>query len=83
MIACQSLARFRKMFNTNFLFASLLWGSIGVGYFIYGKKQRSFVPMIGGILMIIVSYFAGSALVMSLISIGLIVTIYVLLKRGY
>lgn len=71
------------MFNTNFLFASLLWGSIGVGYFIYGKKQRSSVPMIGGILMVIVSYFVGSALLMSLISIGLMVVIYVLLKRGY
>jgi len=36
------------MFNTSFLFASLVWGAIGAGYFIYGKKQRSFVPMIGG-----------------------------------
>jgi hypothetical protein len=81
--ARQALAQFPKMFNTNFLFASLFWGSIGFGYFIYGKKQRSLVPMIGGILMIIVSYFAGSALVMSLIGIGLITVIYVLLKRGY
>ncbi len=81
--ARQALARFLNMFNTNFLFASLLWGSIGFGYFIYGKKQRSWVPMIGGILMVIVSYFAGSALLMSIISIGLIAVIYVLLKRGY
>lgn len=77
------IAAILQMFNTNFLFASLLWGSIGVGYFIYGKKQRSSVPMIGGILMVIVSYFVGSALLMSLISIGLMVVIYVLLKRGY
>jgi hypothetical protein len=45
----------RAMFNANFLFASLIWGSVGGGYFIYGKKQRSSVPMIGGILMIGVS----------------------------
>ncbi len=71
------------LFDSNFLFASLIWGSVGFGYFIYGKKQQSFVPMIGGILMIVASYFASSALIMSLISIGLIVTVHVLLRQGY
>ena len=71
------------MFNTNFLFASLIWGSVGVGYFIYGKKQGSWIPMTGGILMIVVSYFIGSALLMSVLSIGIIVAIHALLKRGY
>ena len=71
------------MFNTHFLFASLIWGSVGFGYFIYGKRQRSWVPMVGGLVMIGASYFAGSALLMSLIGIGLMAAIYVLLKRGY
>jgi hypothetical protein len=71
------------MFNTNFLFASLIWGSVGVGYFIYGKKQSSWAPMIGGILMIGASYFVGSALVMSVISVGIIVAVHAMLKRGY
>jgi len=71
------------MFNTHFLFASLIWGSIGVGYFIYGKKQSAWVPMVGGVLMVGASYFAGSALVMSLICIGLMAVTYLLLKRGF
>ena len=71
------------MFNTHFLFASLIWGSVGVGYFIYGRKQGSWVPMLGGVLMIGASYFAGSAVLMSLICIGLMAAIYMLLKRGY
>ncbi len=71
------------MFNTHFLFASLIWGSIGVGYFIYGKKQSSWVPMIGGLLMIAASYFVMSAFLMSLVCIGLMAAIHVLLKRGY
>jgi lipid-A-disaccharide synthase-like uncharacterized protein len=54
------------MFGVSFLFASLLWGSVGLGYFIYGKKQQSVSPMVGGILMMIVSYFIASALLMSL-----------------
>ena len=71
------------MINTHFLFASLIWGSVGVGYFIYGKRQRSWLPMVGGVAMIGVSYFVGSALLMSLICVGLIVAVYLLLKSGY
>ena len=71
------------MFNAHFLLASLIWGSIGVGYFIYGKRQGAWVVMAGGVLMIAASYFASSAFVMSLICAALIVAVYVLLKRGY
>ena len=71
------------MFSASFLFASLVWGSVGVGYFIYGKKQQSLSPMVGGILMIIASYFIGSALLMYLVCIVVIVAAYGLLKRGY
>ena len=81
--ACEALGEFRSMFNMHFLFASLIWGSVGVGYFIYGKRQRSWVPMVGGVLMVGASYFAGSALVMSLICIGLMAVTYLLLKRGF
>jgi 4-hydroxybenzoate polyprenyltransferase len=71
------------MFNTNFLFASLIWSAIGLGYCVYGKRQRSWVPMAGGVFMIVASYFAGSALMMSLICIGLMAAVYLMLKQGY
>ena len=71
------------MFNASFLFASLIWGSIGVGYCIYGKRQQSLSAMVGGIVMITVSYFVASALLMSLICILLIVMVYGLVRRGY
>ena len=71
------------LFDTNFLFASLIWGSVGVGYWIYGKKQREMMPMLGGVAMIAVSYFVGSWLLMSLICIALIVAVYQLMRRGY
>ncbi len=72
-----------NIFDANFLFASLLWGSIGVGYFIYGKKQGEMMPMIGGSLMIAGSYVLSSWLLMSLFSIALVVAVYWLMKRGY
>jgi uncharacterized membrane protein HdeD (DUF308 family) len=72
-----------NLFDASFLFASLLWGSVGVGYFIYGKKSGGTMPMIGGVLMIAASYVVSSWLLMSLICIGLIVAVYLLMKRGY
>lgn len=83
LVSFRRALRFVNLLDPGFLFASLIWGSIGVGFFIYGKKQQSFVPMIAGILMVAVSYFAASALAMSLICLGLISAVYVLLKRGY
>lgn len=71
------------MFNASTLFASLLWGSVGLGYFIYGKRQLSWVPMVGGLLMMGISYFVSSALLLSLICIALATCIYVLLKIGF
>jgi len=72
-----------NLLNSNFLFASLLWGSIGVGYCIYGRRQRSIVPFLGGVAMIAVSYFVGSALLMSLLCVALIAGVYFLVKQGY
>jgi hypothetical protein len=71
------------MFTASFLLASLVWGSIGVGYLIYGKKVQSLSAMVGGILMAAVSYFIGSALVMSLICVLIILAVYGLVRRGY
>ena len=72
-----------NLLDANYLFASLIWGSIGVGYFIYGKKQQAILPMLGGVVMILVSYFVVSAFFMSLTSIGLMIGIYLLMKQGY
>ncbi|HEX4119315.1 MAG TPA: amino acid transport protein [Verrucomicrobiae bacterium] len=61
--------------DSSTLFASLLWGSIGAGYMIYGKKQRSAPAFAGGILMIVVSYFSTTVW-MSVISVGIMVGVY-------
>ncbi len=71
------------MFSPSFLFASLVWGSVGLGYFIYGKKQQSIGAMIGGILMMAIAYFISSALAMSLVSLLIIGSVYFLVKMGY
>ncbi len=72
-----------NLFDSKFLFASLLWGSVGFGYFIYGKKQQATMPMIGGVVMVAISYLVGSWFWMSLLCLALMFAVYWLVKRGY
>jgi hypothetical protein len=69
--------------NGNFLIASMIWSSIGFGYWIYGKRQASLLSMIGGGLMIVVSTFVASILWMSVLCVALMAVVYWLLRQGY
>ena len=69
--------------NAPYLVASLIWGSVGLGLFIYGKKQQSMVPLFGGLLIIGISYFIDSALYMSLAAIALLSGVYWLKRQGH
>jgi hypothetical protein len=71
------------LFNPGTLFTSLVWGSVGFGYFIYGKKQQSPPPAIGGILIIAASYFCTSFSSMTAASMFLIGAIHLALKQGW
>jgi len=42
--------------DTSLLLWGMLFGSIGLGFFIYGKKQRAAVPFMVGIALFIVPY---------------------------
>jgi hypothetical protein len=54
----------------------LLWGvlfsSIGMGFFIYGRKQRVIVPLLCGLALMIYPYFIPNAIV--LVVIGIVLT---------
>jgi hypothetical protein len=70
-------------FTASSLIASLLWGAVGTGFFIYGKKQQSWIPLCGGLLMGSLSYFVGSAAMMSLACGLILVIMYILKRQGY
>jgi len=38
----------------------LLFGSTGLGYFIYGKKQRAVVPLVCGLALMLFPYFVSN-----------------------
>ena len=68
--------------NTNYLFASLLWGSVGAGYLFYARKQREPVPFVGGVAMIAVSFFVSSWFWMSVICLGLAFAVWQIMRRA-
>ena len=43
-----------------YLFWGLIFGSIGFGYFLYGKKQARAVPLVCGIALILYPYVVSS-----------------------
>ncbi len=43
------------------LFWGMLFGAIGVGYFIYGRKQAMFVPLVCGIALMVYPWFVSGA----------------------
>ncbi|MFC1528591.1 hypothetical protein ACFL5B_01635, partial [Candidatus Latescibacterota bacterium] len=66
--------------DAGYLFAALIWGSIGLGFFIYGKKQKSPVPLACGIVLMGASYFAKTPMTLSLVGAAIIAVIFVLKK---
>jgi len=62
--------------------ASLLWGlvfgSIGFGFLIYGRKQRAVVPLICGLGLIVFPYFVSNTVLLITIGIVLIAIPYFL-----
>jgi hypothetical protein len=51
----------------------IIAGAFGLGYFIYGKRQAKFAPMLAGILLCIYPYFTDSLLWLCVMGIILLV----------
>jgi len=58
--------------NESWLLWGLLFGSIGLGFFVYGKKQKAAVPMVCGLALMIFPYFISNTIV--LVAIGAMLT---------
>lgn len=42
------------------LFAGVIFGSIGMGYLVYGKKQHKGMALLSGLLLCLVPYFTAN-----------------------
>ncbi|HEX3132876.1 MAG TPA: hypothetical protein VHX44_04750 [Planctomycetota bacterium] len=51
------------MDTTTWLILGVLTGAFGMAYFVYGKKQGLFMPMIAGAALCIYPYFTDSLVI--------------------
>ena len=58
--------------NTAILLWGILFSSIGLGFFIYGKKQYKIVPLTCGIALMAYPYFISNTLVLVVIGVALV-----------
>ncbi|HUK57160.1 MAG TPA: amino acid transport protein [Nitrospiria bacterium] len=49
-------------FDTLNLFLNVLFSAIGLGYFVYGKRQRQGPALLAGLLLMIYPYFVSNTL---------------------
>ena len=60
--------------------SSLLWGllfgSVGLGFFLYGKKQQAIVPLSCGLALMVFPYFVSNTILLVAIGIVLIALPY-------
>jgi hypothetical protein len=62
--------------DTSSLLWGLVFGSIGVGFFIYGKRQRAVVPLVCGVALIIFPYFVANPILLVAIGAALVAVPY-------
>ncbi|KYQ83212.1 MULTISPECIES: hypothetical protein [Acinetobacter] len=64
--------------NATQLFLGVIFSSIGLGYFLYGKKQKMTVPLVCGLVLMLFTYFIDSTAMISIIGIILSILPYFL-----
>ena len=64
--------------DTATLFAGVILGSIGLGYVVFGRKQRNPIALASGIALCGLPYFLSNILILILASIALMVVPFVI-----
>jgi hypothetical protein len=58
-----------EMDSTAVLLWGMLFGAIGFGYFLYGKKQKAIIPLGVGIVLCVVPYFIANVYVLVIVGV--------------
>lgn len=57
--------------DTNWLLLSMVYSTVGLGMFMYGRNAVRYVPLVAGIALMVVPFFIGNLLWMSILSVAL------------
>ena len=62
--------------DASLLFWGLIFSSIGIGFFVYGKKQQAIVPLLCGLALMIFPYFVSNVIVLVVVGVALMAIPY-------
>jgi len=62
--------------STSSLLWGLLFGSVGLGFFVYGRKQKVVVPLVCGLVLMVFPYFIANTILLVAIGATLIALPY-------
>lgn len=66
------------MDGTSQIVWGMLFGAIGLGFFVYGKRQQAIVPLITGMILLVFPYFIANIYLLVIVGIALVVLPYFL-----
>ena len=66
----------RHLLDASSLLWGLLFGSIGLGFFVYGRRQKTVVPLACGVALMIFPYFVSNTLLLVILGLTLIAIPY-------
>jgi len=55
---------------------AMLFGSVGLGFFIYGKKQKAIMPLLCGVALFVYPYFMPNVYVLVIVGVVLVALPY-------
>lgn len=64
------------MDTTSTIIWGVIFGSIGFGFFVYGKKQKAFIPLFCGVGLMVIPYLIAKVYILILCGIVLAVLPY-------
>ncbi len=53
------------MADTSLMMWGVLFGGVGIGYCVYGKKQKKMVSLVAGLLLIMLPYLVSTPLILA------------------
>jgi hypothetical protein len=66
------------MTDTSTIIWGVILGSIGLGFLVYGKKQKAIIPLFSGIGLMLVPYFISNKYILILSGIVLVALPYLI-----
>lgn len=71
-----NVSGFRTVLDTSSLLWGLVFGSIGLGFFVYGRRQKTVVPLVTGLALMIFPYFVSNTILLVTLGVVLIAIPY-------